>query len=408
MEIQSIEDKLKKIQSDEEEKTVAFIRNQFGRNLKVLDISNKYLVKDSFEYFCVCLTNHLKKYNQYKTLILQNCLLTNIAFTKLLNSILKIKNRHQLTSLDITNNQIDLSEKIGKKICKFFESGPKKKEVRLILQGNILTCGMCMNSILSTNRDFKELNLYDTRLSPEALLCISESISKNKSIQILNLSYNPSAFSSSDIVHTFGISVGINNKIEYLNLSGNTPLHKNVLLIKLLSGISSNTSLLEIVLGNLNLKDKAVDILVKTLFPSMPISSLNLQSNQITWKGFDLLLSSLSESVTSLDVSYNDLKSNMVLESLGKVLKSNRTLRKLNMSYSIELQNLKASSLDLLCKGLTANVSLSEILCEGIKISEDPDEFCYKLSEAISDRKFSLTFKISAVNCFSDIDNSTI
>ena len=55
MEMQSIQERLNKIETDEEEKTIEYIRNQFGKHSKILDISNKYLVKDAFDYFSICL-----------------------------------------------------------------------------------------------------------------------------------------------------------------------------------------------------------------------------------------------------------------------------------------------------------------------------------------------------------------
>ena len=44
------------------------------------------------------------------------------------------------------------------------------------------------------------------------------------------------------------------------------------------------------------------------------------------------------------------------------------------------------------------NDSLSKLLCEGIKVAEEPEKFCKKISEAIGVRKLSLTYKISAVS----------
>lgn len=405
--MQSMQEKLKKIQNEEEEKSITFIRSQFGKHSKILDISNKYLVKEAFEYFVVCLTSHFKNYNTYRSLILENCLLTNVVISKLFTSLTKLKIRHFITSFDVANNQVEISEKIAKKLVKFLEKSVKSKPIKLNLQGNIVSSPVAVNAILSITRDFKELSLYDTRLSAEALLALSEFIAKNKSILKLDLSYNPTAFTNADIVQTFGISVGINNKIESLNLSGNSTIHKDVIFIKFLSGISTNTSLIELNLGNLGLRDRAVEIICKVLFPVMPLMELDLQSNCISCKAFDLLLSNLPDFITSLDVSYNDFRSNSVLESLGKHFKTNRTLRKLNISYSIELMSLDSNALDNFCRGITENISLSELWCEGIKIGEDPDEFCSKVGEAISNRKYSLTFKISAVNCFSGSQNNS-
>ena len=407
MEMQSIQERLNKIETDEEEKTIEYIRNQFGKHSKILDISNKYLVKDAFDYFSICLSNHFKNYNTFKILILENCLLTTAGLSKLLSNQLKLKIRHFISTLDIANNQVELSEKLAKKIANFFERNTKAKNIRLILQGNIVDSALALNQILNISKNFKELSLYDTRLSVDALVSLSEYIAKNKSLIKLDLSYNPGAFITSEIVHTFGISIGINSNIELLNLSGNTPLQKDLTLIKLLSGISNNKSLTDLILGNLNFKDKAVEIISKILFPVMPLMSLDLQSNNITWKGLDLLLHNLPDFITSLDVSYNDFRSNSVLDSLGRNFKTNRTLRKLNISYSIELKSIHTEALESFCEGITENISLNELWCEGIKIGEDPDDFCSKVGEAITNRKYSLTFKISAVNCFSTSQNNT-
>lgn len=406
--MQSLQDRLNKIQNEEEDKTIAFIRSQFGRNSRVLDISNKYLVKDAYDYFIICLSNHLKKYNTYKSLILQNCLFTNQLLIRFLSTLVKLRTQHLITTLDLANNQIELSEKLAQKIVDFFENCLKSKAIRLILQGNIVVSPSALRIILQSEKKIKELSLYDTRLSAEALLSLSEAIGRNKTITKLDVSYNSEAFSNPEIVYNFGINIGINNTIEHLNLSGNTALRHEISLIKLLSGIANNKSLIELILGNLGFRDKAIEIICKILFPHMPLTHLDLQSNLITWKGLDSLLAHTSDYLTSLDLSYNLFKSNSVMTLLGKSLKKNRVLRKLNISYSIELERVDFDSVEAFCKGITENISLNEFLCEGIKIGEDPDEFCTRVGEAISNRKHSLTFKISAVNCFSGSQNSSI
>ena len=406
--MQSIQEKLKQIQSDEEEKTIEYIRSYLGKNSKVLDISNKYLIREAFDYFVAALLNHFTTYNTHKSLILENCLLNSKLLIKLMNSLNNLKIRHNVTTFDIANNQIELTEKLAEKISKFFENSFSPKQITLILQGNLISSAAVIDKLVSLKRDFKELSLYDTRLSSEALLSLSEILAKNKVILKLDLSYNPTAFTSSEVVHTFGISIGINQHIESLNLSGNSSLQKDLVFIKFLSGLSNNKSLQELTIGNLNIKDRSVKIIGKILFPQMPLMVLDLQSNCLTSKGIEILLNSLSCFITSLDVSYNDFRSNSVLETFGRYFKTTRTLRKLNISYSVELNRLNLSSLDVFCKGITENMSLGELWCEGMKIGDDPDEFCAKVGEAISNRKHSLTFKISAVNCFTGSQNSTI
>lgn len=406
--MQSIQEKLKQIQNDEEEKTIEYIRTYLGKNSKVLDISNKYLIREAFDYFVASLLNHFTTFNTHKSLILENCLLNTKLMIKLMNSLNNLKIRHNITVFDIANNQIDFTEKLAEKISKFFENSFKSKQITLNAQGNIISSASVITKLISIKRDFKELSLYDTRLSPEALLSLSEIIAKNKVIIKLDLSYNPSAFTSSDVVHSFGISIGINQHIETLNLSGNSSIQKDLAFIKFLSGISNNKSLQELIIGNLNLKDRSIKIIGKIIFPQMPLMILDLQSNCLTSKGIEILLNSLSCFIHCLDVSYNDFRSNSVLETFGKYFKTTRTLRKLNISYSVELQHLNFDCLEVFCKGITENVSLSELWCEGMKIGDDPDEFCARVGEAISNRKHSLTFKISAVNCFTGSQNSTV
>lgn len=78
------------------------------------------------------------------------------------------------------------------------------------------------------------------------------------------------------------------------------------------------------------------------------------------------------------------------------------------MSHTIEMIELDEEILEKLSEALGKNDSLTEFYCEGVKISENPDKFCSMVNAAISLRKLSLTYKISAVNCSPGARNSIL
>lgn len=119
----------------------------------------------------------------------------------------------------------------------------------------------------------------------------------------------------------------------------------------------------------------------------------------------------LPELLSNLDISYNAINDASALLSISYHLMHSRSLRKLNISHSIELESLPHDTIDELAEAIAQNDSLSELTCEGVKLGDDPDYFCKRLGEAISVRRLSLTFKISAVNCFnseSSIESSAM
>ena len=101
--------------------------------------------------------------------------------------------------------------------------------------------------------------------------------------------------------------------------------------------------------------------------------------------------------LNSLSVSYNTFCDNQALVDLGKVLKSEKNLRVLNISYCLNLDFIDYKALMMFCTGVRENRSLNELVMEGCKVADDPDEFCKLMGEAIEGRKFPIGFKISAV-----------
>ncbi|CAG9312130.1 unnamed protein product [Blepharisma stoltei] len=410
MDIQEIQEQLNKLEDLEDGGTIDFIDRQIELHYTRFDLSNKYLVSHSVEYFSSQLQNHYNLTNRIKVLVLQNCMLSQDSIVRTFKPLIQLKKTLALKSLDLGNNRIPVNELTGSILGKLLDRGGKNRAKSLNLQGNLITNPKGLLNILNCSSPFYELNLYDSCLSCEALLCLSETLAHNRYIQRLDLGYNNDAFANSSIVRQFAISISLNTHLEYLNLSGVSFLRKSEHLVKFLAGLQQNTSLQELSLGGIGLGDKGIKYLKQLLLGKIPITSLDIQNNKISAKGLGYIVESLPDMLSKLDLSYNEFKSNSALSSLGKALISHRVLRYLNLSYSFEIDSLDNKALICFCRGIKENGSLTEFICESAKIGDDPDLFCNLLGEAISARRLSLTFKISAVNCFSSKSshNSTI
>ena len=109
------------------------------------------------------------------------------------------------------------------------------------------------------------------------------------------------------------------------------------------------------------------------------------------------MLTGLTPSVVDLDVSYNDITESSALLSLASYLLETRSLRRLKISHSLQLETLDFSTLECFSQALTRNDSLVEFYCEGVKLSVNPEDFCNQINQAIAYRKLSLTYRVSAV-----------
>ncbi|CAG9310605.1 unnamed protein product [Blepharisma stoltei] len=402
MELKEAQDELIKLKLKEEFMTVEYTKKVFGRHKSVLDLSNHYIFENSCEFLCNLLKRYFKKKLSIKALILQNCMLSFEVLNKILKTFQSAEKDSGLRVLDLGNNRLAFTAKATYAISELFSKVSLNKAKSIILQGNILQSGEAMEALFSHNFSLLKLNLYDSNLSSEALLAISDILAQNRSIQHLNLGFNSQAFLDHEIVSRFAISLGCNRYIEELILSGNESLSDVTVFEAFCKEIHENRSLNHIALGGIGFGDSGITIIISTFLNEMPLSSLDLQNNHITEIGFCDLIDSLPEVITSLDVSYNNFNENSALFALSALLLESRSLRKLNISHSVEIENLDMLAIEKLCESLTQNDSLSEFICEGVKISEDPDEFCRQVNEAIANRKLSLTYKVSAVNCFTN------
>jgi hypothetical protein len=395
MELKGVQDELTKIKLTEEILTVEFIKRVFGRHVCVLDLSNHFLFEKSTKMLLKLLKTHIKAKNQVKSLVLQNCMITSGCLLKILK--LFIKSSSSLLDLNISNNRLTVQPILTQNISLMFSKSSKPKS--LCLQGNICASSEAISELFLGNIKLSELNFYDTNLSPGALAVISQALRANACIIKLNLGFNSQAFQDPEVVSVFAESVSENKILETLDLSGNESLSIGENLTKLCLGLRNNRSLSALKIGAINLEDFGVNIIATQLLPGFPVLYLDIQNNGIQDKGFKALVKEFPDNITGLDVSYNNFTENISVLTMASLLIQTKSLRDLIISHSFELNSLEPEILELLCESITKNDSLSEFLCEGVKLPEDPDMFCYKINQAIARRKLSLTYKISAVNC---------
>ena len=395
MELKEVQDELTKIKITEEITTVEFIKKIFGKHMTTLDISNHYIFDKSASILVKLLKSYFSVKKDLKSLILQNCMITSKSLKKIIKVL--ISNSKSFKILDISNNRLELDSSLTSNLSLLLSKTMKLKHLKL--QGNICENSQALAKLFTFDIRLTELNLYDTNLSKECLAVLASVLEANRTILNLNLGYNDDAFEDLDVVAAFANSVGENKCIEELNLSGNENLGNTDNLRQLSEGLKSNKSLSILRLGGINLSDFGIKLLTTTLLQELPISYLDIQNNNIQDSGFKALIAELPETLSGLDFSYNSVRDNSSLVNFSHFLTETKSLRRLNISHSFELESVESSILDLLCESLKKNDSLSDLMCEGVKISDDPDSFCLKLNQAIGNRKLSLTYKISAVNC---------
>ena len=400
MDFKEAQEQLVQLQAEEDTKTIEFLRAHFEAQSAVLDVSNKFLFDSATEFLTSHLRKHYSKANSLRKIVLQNTMLETPKLNSLLRGLLDLRRPLALCWLDIGNNRVDMTADTAELIGKLLSKKVNNRSKTLVLQGNLVRQGSVITSLFSHIGALQELNLYDTRLSPEALAALAEALSLNRKIRKVDLGYNASAFTDKAVLASFGMGVSLNTHLEYLNLCGNQPLHKASLLTAFCSGLQCSKSLEYCGLGGLGLGDKGVDLLTRCMLKTVPVCDLDLHNNSISARGLGRLFATLSVHVSSLDLSYNQIKDESVLLAIAEHLLHTRSLRKLNISHTIEIEELSFKAKQRLADAIKTNDSLTEFYCEGAKIGDDPDDFCEIIGAAISERRLSLTFKISAVDCF--------
>jgi Ran GTPase-activating protein (RanGAP) involved in mRNA processing and transport len=393
MEFKEVQDEFIKIKQQEEITTINRIKFIFSRKISILDLSNHFIFQKSWALLQKSLKTYLKSKKPIKSLILQNCMMSAKIFASIIHTFKSYK--QVLNRLDISNNRLELEPIHTETISLLFSMTSKHKS--LSFKGNICKNSLIFHELFNYNICLKELNLYDTSLSPEALDTISKILYLNKTIIKINLGYNPQAFSNYVNVNNFACSISENSFIECLILSDNQTLGNHENLIQLCEGIKNNRSLLYLNISGLYLGDYGIKILAAHFLKQILLPGLNLQNNNITDSGLSTLMSQFPDTLTTLDISYNSFTSNSSLINLSDTLKQTTSLRTLNISHCFDLEDLTDAYVDEFCEAITKNDSMAEFYCEGIKIPRNLEDFCSKVNKAIEIRRLSLTYKISAI-----------
>ena len=394
MEFKEIQGEFHKLRKEEEIITVSYLKSLSNKKFTSLDLSNYYIFEKGSKLLLKLLKTQLSSKRRIKSLILKNCMISSLTLTNLLKLLVKYKS--SLTTLDISNNRLPLDPIHSEFMSLLFSSTSRLKSLNF--QGNLCNSPLFFRELYSQDICLSELNLYDTNLSAEGLLTISKILSLNKIITSLNLGYNSAAFENFVNINTFASSVSENSNIQFLTLSENLSLGRPDNLMQLCLGLKGNRSLQVLDIGGIDLGDTGMDLVVAYLLNEMPLPGLNLSNNNIQDEGILRIISQCPNTLTYLDISYNNFRENSTLIALSSLLKETKSLRKLNLSHCLELRELNESCANFFCDAITVNDSLSKLLCEGIKVAEEPEKFCKKISEAIGVRKLSLTYKISAVS----------
>lgn len=400
MDFKEAQDQLQRLQAEEDHRTIEFLITRLGTQAAVLDLSNKFLFEDAVRVLVREIGKHYADRNTLRKVVLQNTMLEEDRLNQVLRGLLAVKRPMALTWLDIGNNRIELKAESGELLGRLLSKRSNPKPKTLVLQGNLVKEASFITALFASAGTLTELNLYDTRLSPLALAALGEVLSLDRRIFRLDLGYNASAFTTKAILTAFSMGISLNHHLEWLSLCGNTPLHKPKLLTAFCSGLQCSKSLEYCSLGGLGLGDRGTSLLTRYLLPAVPICHLDLHNNSLASKGLARLLRCLPVHVTALDLSYNQIKEEALLTLVADLLLRTRSLRLLNISHTIEIEEVSYKAKERLAEALKENDSLTEFYCEGAKIGGDPDDFCEVLGAAIGERRLSLTFKISAVDCF--------
>jgi len=405
MELKNLQEELKSLKNFEEITTIQYMKRIFGRHKRILDLSNHFIFDTSCELLCEFIKSSSKKRNSFKTLVFKNCMLQQETLQKLLECLTQ-SSQNKVTHLDLGNNRMKFNLNLCKLLSVFLSRTSVKKAKVLNFQGNILEDPQGISGLFSQKFLIQELCINDTNFTPEALSKLSEFLSENYYIKKLDLRFNSEAFEDSEVMEFFGRSIANNSNIEHLDLSGNHSFADIQLLTAFIDQAKSNRSLMHLGLASIGLGDKGLSHLVRFLLNDLPLSSINLENNGISAEGLSDFIEFLPWNISGLDLAYNTFEDVTAIQSISKLLIETRSLKRLNISHTIEIEDLHEEVVEELCYTLTHNDTLNEFLCEGVKIAQNPDEFCLKLNEAISCRKLSLTYKIAAVNCFEGINYS--
>ena len=183
---------------------------------------------------------------------------------------------------------------------------------------------------VAENKRFRYLDLSENFINQDGAAILGEFLSKNKTLQRLILNNNDLENFKKQGVESICKSLHNHPNIQLIDFSSMTVTGCGESVANL---IKSTKSLKTIIL-----KD----------------CLLNLRDIQHICKA--LSLPDISKTINNVDVSFNDMASDKSLDEIGKMLKVNRTLTKLNL----EKMNLNMSNYNFILNGLNENDKITQ------------------------------------------------
>ena len=187
------------------------------------------------------------------------------------------------------------------------------------------------NEILSSiakvceNKRFRYLDLSENFINQDGAAILGEFLSKNKTLQRLILNNNDLDNFKKAGVESICKSLVEHPNIQFLDFSS-----------MVVTGCGESVA-------NLIKNSKSIKSII------LKDCVLNMRDIQSICKA--LSLPNISNSIINVDVSFNDMASDKSLEEIGKMIKANKTLTKLNL----DKMNLNMSNYNFILNGLNEN-----------------------------------------------------
>ena len=184
-----------------------------------------------------------------------------------------------------------------------------------------------VNSIAKVceNKRFRYLDLSENFINQDGAAILGEFLSKNKTLQRLILNNNDLENFKKDGVNSICKSLHDHPNIELLDFSSMT-----------VTGCGE-------AVANLIKNSKSIKTII------LKDCVLNMRDIQNICKA--LSLPNISSTINNVDMSFNDMASDKSLEEIGKMIKVNKTLTKLNL----EKMNLNKDNYNFILNGLNEN-----------------------------------------------------
>ena len=184
-----------------------------------------------------------------------------------------------------------------------------------------------VNSIAKVceNKRFRYLDLSENFINQDGAAILGEFLSKNKTLQRLILNNNDLENFKKDGVNSICKSLHDHPNIELLDFSSMT-----------VTGCGE-------AVANLIKNSKSIKTII------LKDCVLNMRDIQNICKA--LSLPNISTTINNVDMSFNDMASDKSLEEIGKMIKVNKTLTKLNL----EKMNLNKDNYNFILNGLNEN-----------------------------------------------------